>query len=126
MNHMVSIIIPVYNRPFAVMNAIQSVANQDYDNWEIILVDDGSESREYQNGISDKRIRIINNKTNRGVAYSRNVGIHNASGDYIMFLDSDNTIEANCLSEMIQCIEYSKSQAVFSLWTYVLSTHQDA
>lgn len=119
MDKLVSIIIPVYNRAIAVLKAVASVQNQQYKNWEIILVDDGSESRRYQDKLKDSNIHIINNDKNRGVSYSRNVGLLNAKGEYIVFLDSDNTLEETYLKEMLECINCSGAEAVFSLWNYV-------
>lgn len=119
MNSLISIIIPVYNRPKVVFNAIDSVANQSYTNWEIILVDDGSSSIDYQKKITDERITIINNKENKGVSFSRNVGIKKAKGDYIAFLDSDNTWDSHFLETMLKKIEQQDADAVFSSWKYI-------
>lgn len=89
----VSVIIPFYNRNNTVINSIQSVLDQTHKNIEIILIDDGStESTEsIKNFISDKpSIKYIELSKNCGVSYARNIGIDNATGEYITFLDSDD------------------------------------
>lgn len=97
----ISIIIPVYNVEEYLEKCICSVIAQTYKNTEIILVDDGSPDRcgeicdEYAE--KDNRIRVIHKK-NGGLSDARNVGIENASGEYIMFIDSDDYIHP----EMIQ------------------------
>lgn len=90
---LVSVIIPFYNRIELVEKALKSVINQTHKNLEIILVNDGSkESFSVLKKIekSDDRIKIINIKENKGAANARNVGIDNAKGEYIAFLDSDD------------------------------------
>lgn len=90
----VSIITPVYNSEKFIRDTIISVLNQTYDNWELILVDDCSTDssaeiiKEYSN--SDKRIKYIKLKKNKGVANARNIGISKAEGRFIAFLDSDD------------------------------------
>lgn len=94
----ISIIIPIYNVKEYLKKSIQSVINQTYKNIQIILVDDGS-----TDGSSDicdlfakidSRIEVYH-KTNSGVADARNYGIEKASGDYIIFLDSDDWIDTD-------------------------------
>lgn len=86
----VSVIIPVYNASNYVAKAINSVLAQGYNNYEIIVVDDGStdETREVLNGYED-RIRYVY-QNNAGPAKARNTGIKQARGDYITFLDADD------------------------------------
>lgn len=92
-----SVVIPVFNRSKPLERAILSVLNQSYKNFEILVVDDGS-SQEWANeisnvvsGFSDKRIELILHPHNINGAAARNTGIIKASGDYICFLDSDDT-----------------------------------
>lgn len=92
----ISAIIPVYNTEKFVGRCIDSVIAQTYPNWELILVDDGSTDgslgllREYEN--KDSRIKAIH-QDNTGPGLARNKGIDNASGDYIVFIDSDDVIK---------------------------------
>lgn len=97
-----SIIMPVYNCETYIERAIESVCNQDYSNWELLIINDGStdNSREKCNKfIRDKRIQIID-KDNSGVSDSRNIGIFRSRGRFILFLDADDWLENNCLSNI--------------------------
>ena len=93
---LISVVIPVYNTEKYLKECIDSVINQSYNNLEIILVDDGStdNSLEICNKYADmdKRIKVIH-KNNGGLSDARNVGIENANGKYITFVDSDDFIE---------------------------------
>lgn len=89
---MVSIIVPTYNREKVIGRAIQSILRQSYENYEIIIVDDGSIDRtqEIISRIKDDRIRYIRLEQNQGVAHARNFGIQEAKYDYVAFCDSDD------------------------------------
>lgn len=100
----VSVIIPTYNRALLVQKAINSVIRQTYPNWELIIVDDGSDDEteeiiatEY---IIDNRIKYFK-KYNTGGAHSRNFGVNMATGPIITFLDSDDTAEEKWLETIV-------------------------
>lgn len=104
---MISIIIPVYN-VFQYLNAcIQSVVNQSYRDFECILVDDGSSDGSEiicdQWELKDSRIKVIH-QSNQGVSKARNRGITEAQGEYIAFIDSDDWIEENYLTALLEPI----------------------
>ena len=103
-----SVIMPVYNRESYLTRSIGSVLRQDYTDWELILVDDGSTDGSYETCLSyqsdDKRIRCIHQE-NSGAGAARNVGIYAARGDYLLFLDSDDWYEPNCLAEISRAID---------------------
>lgn len=105
-NPLVSVIIPFYNRIDWVIESINSVLNQTYDNLEIILVDDGSNSNnKIPNEIlSDPRI-ILLRQENKGPSSARNLGIKRASGKYIAFLDSDDLFLPEKLEKQIKFME---------------------
>jgi glycosyltransferase involved in cell wall biosynthesis len=88
----VSVIIPTYNRAHLVGRAIRSVLDQTYQDFELIVVDDGSmdNTEEIVKGFKDPRIRYIHHEQNRGGAAARNTGIKAAQGGYIAFQDSDD------------------------------------
>ena len=87
----VSVIIPTYNRADMVGDAIQSVIDQTYHSWELIIVDDGSQDNtsEVVAQFSDPRIRYIYQE-NKKLPAARNTGIRASSGEYLVFLDSDD------------------------------------
>lgn len=101
---LISIIVPVYKVEPYLHRCVESVLTQTYTNWELILVDDGSPDDcpricdEYVE--KDKRIKVIH-KANGGQADARNHGLDIASGEYIMFLDSDDFIHTNMLKKML-------------------------
>lgn len=88
----VSVIIPTYNRDEILPRAIESVLKQQYDNFEMLIVDDGSDdgTAEIANSYNDDRIKLFSHRVNKGTAAARNTGIGHASGEYIAFLDSDD------------------------------------
>lgn len=103
MKNQISIIIPVYNSEKYIEKCLNSVLNQSYKNLEIICINDGSTDnseeiiKKYKK--IDKRI-ILFNKNNSGVSDTRNFGISKSSGNYIMFLDSDDYIEEKYIEEL--------------------------
>lgn len=98
-----SIVVPIYNVERYLKQCVNSILEQSYKNFEIILVDDGSQDNcpyicdEYAE--QDERIKVIH-KTNGGLSDARNSGIGEASGDYILFIDSDDLIEKNSLNDI--------------------------
>lgn len=109
-NVCISIVLPVYNSEESVENAIRSVLQQSYSNYELIVVDDGSTdgtSKIINKFKNEEKIRIIK-KTNGGVSSARNVGLDNANGDYLMFLDSDDQLSSNCLESLVYYINIYK------------------
>lgn len=96
----VSIIIPCYNVENYIWQCLESVINQTYQNLEIICINDGSNDGTLRvlKEIETREPRlIILNQSNKGLSASRNVGIHKSSGDYIMFLDSDDWLEIDAV-----------------------------
>lgn len=103
-----SVIIPVYNVEKYLVRCIKSVMNQTYTNFELILVDDGSQDSsgkicdEYAK--NNQQIKVIH-QNNKGVSSARNIGIKSAIGKYIVFVDSDDMVERDYLSSMAQVDE---------------------
>jgi glycosyltransferase involved in cell wall biosynthesis len=97
---MFSVVIPLYNKENSIRNTVQSVLNQSFADFEIVIVNDGStdKSLEVVRQINDARIRIID-KDNGGVSSARNYGIKNAEKEWIAFLDGDDLWEPNHLEE---------------------------
>ena len=128
----ISVIIPVYNCKMYLRQCIESVINQDEKNIEIILVDDGSTDgsssicEEYAK--KDKRITFVHKK-NEGVSVARNVGLKNAKGKYIAFVDADDYINPKTYSKAFEHME--KNNLDLLIWNYsfdkngVLSINED-
>jgi glycosyltransferase involved in cell wall biosynthesis len=104
---LVSVIIPCYNQSHFLLEAVTSVINQTYKNWEIIIVNDGSldtTSTVAKNLIvanSQYQIRLVE-QTNQGLSSARNAGIAAANGEYIMPLDADDILTENALTDLLE------------------------
>jgi len=98
-----SVIMPVYNGEKYLEEAIFSVLNQTFTDYELLIIDDGSTDSSVKiiQSIKDSRIRLVKNDKNRGVAYTRNVGLKEAKGEYLAWMDCDDLIEPNRLQEQI-------------------------
>ena len=100
----VSVVVPVYNAEKYLRQCLDSILSQSFSDWECILVDDGSGDGsaqicdEYAN--KDARFRTFHQE-NAGVSSARNFGIEKASGEYLVFLDSDDFLENNCLENLL-------------------------
>lgn len=112
MKSIISVIVPVYNVEMYLKKCINSILNQTLKKLEIILVDDGSTDNsgiicdEYK--FIDKRIKVIH-KENGGLSSARNIGIDNATGDYLAFIDSDDWIEPNMIEVLFDMLEKNDS-----------------
>lgn len=108
----VSVIIPAYNRENYIEECIMSVLKQDYDELEVVVVDDASTdktaARVQKIAKKDSRVVLIKNKKNIGVAQARNIGINAASGSWIAFLDSDDYWLEGKLSKQVEFILKNK------------------
>ncbi len=103
-----SIIIPVYNGEKYIERCLNSILSQNYANFEIIIVNDGSTDNTAKIikkiSTNDNRIRVFNNK-NSGVSHSRNFGLKKASGDYIHFVDADDTVKPGLYKYMNELLK---------------------
>lgn len=107
MKHKFSLIIPAYNVEKYIKKCLDSVLNQTYNNYEIIIINDGSTdntSKILESYKSNKKIKIINQE-NKGLSNARNTGVSNAKGDYILFIDSDDFIEKELLEILNKTIK---------------------
>lgn len=114
-----SIVVPIYNVEKYLRKCVDSLLNQDIDNYEIILVDDGSPdscsqicdeyAKHYTLNITHNTptIRVVH-RENGGLSAARNSGIEVAQGEYVMFIDSDDYIEPNVLGGLLEQIEHDK------------------
>lgn len=117
-NFKISVIIPIYNTEKYLGKCLDSIINQTYLNLEIILIDDGSKDESfkicslYQN--KDKRIKVITQE-NQGASYVRKRGVEISTGDYIMFVDSDDWLEKNAITKCVEAVKiYDVECVMFS------------
>lgn len=110
-----SVIVPVYNVKPYLSRCIDSILAQEYADWELILVDDGSTDGsgcicdEYADG--DSRIRVIHQK-NKGLSGARNTGIRHSTGDVLFFVDSDDYVSAQLINRALNALEQTQSDMV--------------
>ncbi|OBQ54942.1 glycosyltransferase family 2 protein [Tamlana sp. s12] len=118
MKALVSIITPMFNSEAFISETINSVINQKYKNWELILIDDNSQDDTLKvvQPFLEKHsnIKLLLNSENSGAAVSRNKGIECAKGDYIAFLDADDLWKPNKLEVQIQFMETHNCDVSFS------------
>ena len=101
-----SILVPLYNKKECLIKYFSKIVKQSFDNYEIVVVDDASTDGSYEYlKDSYKNIKVIRNSENHGLGYTRNVLIHNAKGKYLIFVDPDDYIEIDLLSEIDKEIE---------------------
>lgn len=122
---MVSIIVPLYNAEVYLENCINSILKQSFDNFEVLLINDGSTDESWKIcekfKKADKRIRIFSQK-NSGVSAARNLGLKNAIGEYITFLDSDDYWGVDFLKNLMDVL----SSKVFDwIISGITITHKD-
>jgi glycosyltransferase involved in cell wall biosynthesis len=101
---LVSVIIPAYNAALYIHETLESVFHQTYDNFEVILINDGSpDTEEFERAIAPYRNRIVYiRQENRGPSAARNAGIRRARGEYLAFLDSDDVWFPTCLAARVE------------------------
>jgi len=97
-----SVVIPMYNRARFIARALNSCLSQDFTDFEIIVVDDGSSdgSADVVRGCTDSRVKLVCHEMNRGVCPARNTGVAAASGEWVVYLDSDDELLPGALATM--------------------------
>lgn len=105
-NIFLSIVIPLFNKERFVQATINSVLNQTYPNFEIIVVDDCStdESKTMVEKLASDKIKIVSHHINRGLSASRNTGIKHSQYDFVVFLDADDVLKNNYLDKIVSLI----------------------
>ena len=122
MEDIISIIVPVYNVESYLTQCLNSILNQSYKNFELILVDNISTDesfnicKEYEK--SDNRIKVLQNET-KGVSSTRNVGLNYAKGKYITFCDSDDLYDSNFLSKLMAAAKKNDADIIISNYAYM-------
>lgn len=124
---MVTIIIPSYNSELFIERCLESVFKQTFNDIEVIVIDDASTDntekilRKYK---KKNNFKVIRNKTNVGVGISRKIGIENANGEYITFLDSDDYLISDFIDTNIKLIKQHDSDVVYTSIEVISPLHQ--
>ena len=114
-NPLVSVIVPVYNVERYVDDCLASIRAQTYANLEILLVEDCSTDGSLQAlapHLDDPRVRLIRHQKNGGLSAARNTGIEAATGEYLMFVDSDDLIDTTLVARCVECAQHMSAELV--------------
>ena len=125
---LISIILPTFNHAKFLKKAIESVINQSYINWELIIIDNNStdETFEIVNSYSDRRIKYSKIHNNGVIAASRNLGIRLSNGSWIAFIDSDDWWTNNKLSKSVEYINTNKFDLIYHDLFLVYKSNQNS
>ncbi|PZT56957.1 glycosyltransferase family 2 protein [Paenibacillus silvae] len=117
---LVSIIVPMFNTEEFIEESLESIIGQTYKNIEVILIDDCSFDRTYeialQYSLTYRNILLIKQETNKGVSSARNAGLRAAKGDYVFFLDSDDTLPLEAIEKMCNAAVEHNADIVTGLY----------
>ena len=120
---LVSVVMPAYKCERYISKAIESVIQQTYTNWELIVINDdspdSSEAIAQEYAKKNSRIRVIHQIPNAGCAEARNMGISHANGKYIAFIDSDDEWVATKLEKQIQLLKIQKAQIAYTSYDFI-------
>lgn len=115
---LVSIVIPTRDRREGVLDALRSVLAQTYQNWQVLVVDDGSEDGTYEaitEQVGDPRVSVIRRDRAGGVSAARNAGLARCAGDYVAYLDSDNTWSPRFLERMVAAVTTTGARFAYAV-----------
>lgn len=118
---MISIIMPAFNSEKTIMQSIQSVVQQTYSNWELIIIEDGTTDSTEASvlALKDTRICFYRNPINLGVSKTRNRGLDLAKGEWIAFLDSDDLWDKDKLQKQFDCALVNRAAFVYCAAKYI-------
>lgn len=116
MEKLVTVFMPVYNTEKYLKESIDSILNQTYKNFELLIIDDGStdSSIDIINSYDDDRIKLFRNEKNMGLPYTRNKGLELSKGEYIAFMDSDDISKGDRLEIQVKFLDNHKDFQVVS------------
>ncbi len=118
---LVSVIMPCHNAADTIRYSINSLLQQTVRRWQLVIVDDGStdQSLDYPKSLADPRILLLS-QSHQGVCEARNLGLERAAGQYIVFLDADDSLLPEFLAEMTACLDaHTESALVYCGWKNV-------
>ncbi|MCX7595968.1 MAG: glycosyltransferase [Fischerella sp.] len=113
----VSVVIPAYNSMKYLPETLESVLQQSFTDFEVLIINDGSSDRivQWASGLTDSRVKLISQK-NQGVSVARNTGIAHAQGEYIAFLDADDFWHATKLEKQVRCLDDNQAVGLVHTW----------
>lgn len=111
-----TIVIPLFNKEKFILNTLNSVLKQSFNDFEVIIVEDCSTDDSFQviSTIKSEKVKVIQHDSNKGLSASRNTGIRNAKSDYIAFLDADDLWKENFLEEIHNLINHFPQAKLFA------------
>ena len=111
---MFSIIIPLYNKENVIVDTLESILSQSFEDFEIIIIDDGSTDMSVDRvaSVAERRVKLYK-KDNGGVSSARNFGMARAKGEWLMFLDADDKLEPNTLQHFANAISIHPTIEIF-------------
>jgi glycosyltransferase involved in cell wall biosynthesis len=118
MNDLISVIVPTYNRPMLLQRTVSSIIKQSYDHIEIVVINDAGENvwnsiKQFSNH-PFKNLKYFENKENKGLADTRNVGMEKSTGDYFVFLDDDDILLKYALEFRMNMIKKLNADVVYT------------
>ena len=123
-NYFITVVVPIYNAEQYIERAVKSLLNQTTNEIEIILVDDGS--KDNSGKICDKYGKLENvkviHKENGGLCTARNIGLANASGKYVSFVDSDDFMDTDAYEKIINILKHNEADILDFGWRYISET----
>ena len=127
MKPLISVITPFYNASNTLVYSLRSLLYQSYQNWECILVDDGSEDNPQLviNQFHDSRIKYYRLDKNRGRGAARQYALDQAKGDYLCFLDADDWIYPHKLQSQLEAMQDHQNLAILGSGMEYMDFHQD-
>lgn len=121
----ISIIIPTKDRLELLLRLLRGIENQNYKQYEVIIVDDSNSLKTKNNKnrfpITRNKVKYFKNKMNKGANYSRNKGLKEASGEFVTFLDDDDEVTANHLKNLIN--NFNRKYSLVCPWTKVIANN---
>jgi glycosyltransferase involved in cell wall biosynthesis len=120
---LVTVNMPVYNAEKFIEDAITSLLVQSYNNIEIVIVDDGSTDNTLSiiKRFTDKRINLIQNHSNKGITYSRNLALENSNGEYIAIQDSDDISNIDRIKTQVDCFRKNPDLDIIATWADLIT-----
>ena len=124
---LVSVVMPVYNAEAYLKEAVQSLINQSYSNWELIAVNDGSsdQSLDILRSFEDSRIKIFE-RTNGGQCAATNTGLEYITGDYILFFDADDLLDVHKIEKQVASLIETENCVSVGKWAFFYKSVEDA